>query len=274
MSEARPDKLFTIGEFSRATGLTIKTLRFYHDQKLLLPTFIDPGSGYRYYRDDLIDRARAIRLLRGLEVPLDQIREMLAGDEDCLAALVKHRQSLDQRIRQLRDVAKSLDQFIQQERQANAMLTTNSNDVQEKTIDGQLIAAVRMKGKYSDCGKGFSKIGRAFGRYIAGPCFLLHYDSEYKEDDADFEACMPLKAGGKAVDGVSVRELPAAHCVCLIHKGPYDQLGPSYAKAFKYAKEKGYTIASPTREVYMKGPGMFLKGNPKNYITEIQLPIG
>jgi effector-binding domain-containing protein len=59
-----------------------------------------------------------------------------------------------------------------------------------------------------------------------------------------------------------------------VHKGPYDQLGPSYARVLKYAKEKGYTIASPTREVYIKGPGMFLKGNPKNYITEIQLPIG
>ena len=30
----------------------------------------------------------------------------------------------------------------------------------------------------------------------------------------------------------------------------------------------------PTREVYLKGPGMIFKGNPKNYLTEIQLPIG
>jgi effector-binding domain-containing protein len=150
-------------------------------------------------------------------------------------------------------------------------MQTDEN-VQEKNVDAMLIAGVRMKGKYSDCGKGFSKIGRSFGRYIAGPCMLLHYDSEYKEDDADFEAAMPVKQS-KTVDGVSVRDLPAVRAATLIHKGPYDQLGPSYAKVLKYVKEKGYTIVSPTREVYIKGPGMIFKGNPKKYVTEIQIPI-
>ena len=145
--------------------------------------------------------------------------------------------------------------------------------VDEKDVPELLIAGVRMKGRYSDCSKGFSKIGRALGRFIAGPAMMLHYDDEYRQDDADFEACMPLKDAGKPVDGVSVRELPGVRCVCLIHKGPYDQLGPAYEKAIRYAKDKGYTIASPTREVYLKGPGMIFKGNPKNYLTEIQIPI-
>jgi DNA-binding transcriptional MerR regulator/DNA gyrase inhibitor GyrI len=276
MAEMQRNRLFSIGEFSRACGMTVKTLRFYHDERLLVPTFVDPQSGYRYYDATLNERARAIGFLRGLEFPLDQIREMLASADDpaaILAAMEKHKSTLDERIRHLRGLIRSLDAFIQQERQANVMVPQNP-DVQEKTLAPQLIAGVRMKGKYADCGKGFSKIGRSFGRHISGPCFLLHYDTEYKETDADFEACMPLKQAGKPVDGVSVRELPGARCVCLIHKGPYDQLGPSYAKAFKYAKEKGYTNTSPTREVYLKGPGMFLKGNPKNYVTEIQLPIG
>lgn len=38
-----------------------------------------------------------------------------------------------------------------------------------------------------------------------------------------------------------------------------------------YVKEKGYRVALPTREVYLKGPGMILKGNPKKYLTEIQM---
>ena len=264
-------ELFSIGEFSRASGLTVKTLRFYHDEKLLEPASIDPQTGYRYYAPAQLERARTIVFLRALEIPLEQIREMLSS-EDYLGALEKHRSILGQRIRHLRGVVRSLDSFLQQE--GHAAMTPISTDVQEKTLPAQLIAGVRMKGKYSDCGQGFSRIGRAFGRYIAGPCFLLHYDTEYKETDADFEACMPLKRADKGADGVSVRELPGIKCVCLIHKGPYDQLGPSYARAFKYVKEKGYTVLSPTREVYIKGPGMFLKGNPKNYVTEIQLPIG
>jgi effector-binding domain-containing protein len=145
-------------------------------------------------------------------------------------------------------------------------------EIREKTLDPMLIAGVRMKGKYSECGQGFSKIGRAMGRYIGGAPFLLHYDHEYKEDDADFEACMPLKQA-KTADGIAVRDLAGGRCICLIHKGPYDQLGHAYAKILQYAKQKGYAIHTPTREVYVKGPGMIFKGNPKNYVTEIQMLI-
>jgi DNA-binding transcriptional MerR regulator/effector-binding domain-containing protein len=268
-------KMFSIGEFSRVTGITVKTLRFYHEEKLLLPTLIDATSGYRYYDPSLIERARAIVLLRELEFSLDQIKEMLSSADDSAAlaaAMRKHKSTLEQRIRELRGVVRSLDRFLAEQGQETAM-SQPAYEVQEKSVDPLLIAGVRMKGRYSDCGKGFAKIGRAFGRLIAGPCLLLHYDAEYKEDDADFEACMPVRSA-KSVDGVSVRQLPAARCVCLVHKGPYDQLGPSYEKAIRYAKDKGYTIASPTREVYLKGPGMIFKGNPKNYVTEIQLPIG
>src|ERR1700759_2976782 len=115
---------FTIGEFSRACGIPVKTLRFYHDGKLLVPSFVDPQSGYRYYDVALIDRARTIRFLRELEFPLDQIREMLGQESDHLAAMERHRETLDRRLRQLRGVIKSIDQFIEQERQANIMSST------------------------------------------------------------------------------------------------------------------------------------------------------
>ena len=145
-------------------------------------------------------------------------------------------------------------------------------EVEEKSVDSMLVAGMRMKGKYSDCGRGFAQIGRQFGRHICGKAFLLHYDTEYKEEDADFEACMPVRKS-TADGGISVRELPGGRCVALLHRGPYDELGQSYAKILAYAKDRGYEIETPTREVYIKGPGMIFKGNPKNYLTEIQLLI-
>ena len=150
-------------------------------------------------------------------------------------------------------------------------------EVVEKTVEDILIAAIRMKGKYSDCGKGFSRLGRIWGRYICGPCFLLHYDQEYKENDADFEACFPIRpsgaktVAGRDTDGISIRELPGGRCVALLHRGPYDELGRSYEKILKYVKSKNYAIETPTREVYLKSPGMIFKGNPNKYLTEIQL---
>jgi effector-binding domain-containing protein len=145
-------------------------------------------------------------------------------------------------------------------------------EVEEKVLDSLLIAGVRMKGRYSTCGQGFARIGKNLNWRISGKSFLLVYDTEYKEDDADFEACMPIRKG-KAVDGISIRELPGGRSVSLLHKGPYQEVSRSYEKIVAYVDDKGYEIVMPTREVYLKGPGLIFRGNPKNYLTEIQMLV-
>ena len=145
-------------------------------------------------------------------------------------------------------------------------------EVEEKVLEPILIAGVRYKGKYSDCGKGFAKIGKALGRFIRGKPFCLYYDGEYREDDADIEACMPLSQKREA-EGISVRELPGGRCLTLLHKGPYEELGRSYAKILKHVEKTGHEVGLPTREVYLKGPGMIFRGNLRKYLTEIQMPI-
>jgi len=272
MSEASRE-MFSIGEFSKLTQLTVKTLRFYHEEGLLIPAFVDPDTGYRYYDQNGLETARAIAYLRSLEFSLADIKTLLhhQGDEDLLNTLQRQQSAVKKRIKQLRKVALSIDQFILEERQARTMSQT-VNNVQEKMLEPLLVAGIRMKGKYSDCGRGFARIGRSLGRFICGKPLLLHYDSEYREDDADFEACMPVRQR-KEIDGLTVRELPGGRCVSLVHQGPYDQLGRSYARVFEYLNDHKYKVILPTREVYLKGPGMILKGNPKNYLTEIQILI-
>jgi len=80
-------------------------------------------------------------------------------------------------------------------------------------------------------------------------------------------------ATAKGMDGISLREIPGGRCVALLHKGPYDELGRSYEKILRYIKDRGYKIQPPSREVYLKGPGMIFRGNPKKYLTEIQMMV-
>jgi effector-binding domain-containing protein len=102
--------------------------------------------------------------------------------------------------------------------------------------------------------------------------WLPLFDDEHREADADFEACLPIRQK-KAVDGIAVRDLPGGRCVSLVHRGGYDHLGHSYAKVFEFINRRNYQVLMPTREVYLKGPGMFFKGNPKKHLTEIQVLI-
>jgi DNA-binding transcriptional MerR regulator/effector-binding domain-containing protein len=267
--------VFTIGDVSKITGLTVKTLRFYHEKGLLIPSCVDEQTGYRYYDRSKIETARVITHLRSLDLSLEEIGEILrtAGDDaDLRDVMQRQRATLQGKIRRYREIVSLLDQFLNQEEQARRIMAQSSFQIEEKTTGPVLVAGIRIKGRYADCGKAFGRIGKQFGRHIRGKPLLLHYDAEFREDNADFEACMPIQQV-KPVDGIAVRELPGGRCVSLLHKGPYDQLGRSYAQILDYVRGKGYEVVLPTREVYHKGPGMIFRGNPKNYLTEIQIPI-
>ena len=271
---------YTIGEFSKLSGLSVKTLRFYHEKDLLVPSDVQASSGYRLYDARLLDRARIIRQLRELDFSLAEITDILSdtsdsshkGGTDVLVHLENHLKSIQSREQRYREIASSLAMIIRIEREAQVTMETSTFEIEEKLIDPVLIAGVRMQGKYSEMGRGFAKIGRKFGRLIVGKAFSLHYDDEFREDDANFETCMPVREKREA-EGISVRELPATRCVTLIHKGAYNQIHRAYARVFDYVKSNGLEVEIPTREVYLKGPGMLFKGNPKKYLTEIQIPV-
>jgi DNA-binding transcriptional MerR regulator len=266
---------YSIGEFSQVTGLPVKTLRFYHEKGILLPSSIDESTGYRFYDASKIEKARVIMRLRAMEFSIEDIAKVLvecADEADILNHLQRQRNTLQQRIREDRDIIRSLDEIIASEKEAQRILEQADFAVEEKSAETMIIAGIRIKGKYRDCGEIFSRLGKAVGRYIAGKPLCLYYDGEYREEDADFEPCFPIRKEVN-VPGVSVRSMPTARCLTLLHRGPYTQLGRSYAKILNAADERKQTIALPTREVYLKGPGMIFKGNPKNYLTEIQLPI-
>lgn len=267
--------MYRIGDFSKLAGLSIKTLRFYQEKALLMPAAVDPESGYRYYNDANLEKARAIVALRGLDFSLDEIAEVLrefADESDLVEFFERRKAELAERIRRQEDVVSLLDRVIANENAARGIMQQANVNVETKTIAPRWIAGIRFRGKYSDCGSRFAALGRAVGRYIAGPPLCLYYDDEYRKDDADIEACMPIRKEISA-EGVQVRQLPGGQVAVLLHRGPYELLGRSYAKILKHVREAGSEIAAPCREVYLKGPGMIFRGNPKKYLTEIQLPL-
>ncbi len=268
--------MFTIGQFSRISGFTVKTLRFYHEKGLLVPPCVDDETGYRYYNQGSAERARVISALRELGFSVAEVAEILThcdDESDLIEYLQRRKATLEERIRDERTVLARLNTIISNEREARTMAENATFQVEEKRLEPMLVAGVRMKGKYSDCGKGFAKLGRAVGRHACGKPMNLYYDGEYRENDADMEPCFPVKPAAKESSGITIRELPGGRCVALLHRGPYDDLGRSYERLFACIEEKGYKTLLPSREIYLKGPGMIFRGNPKKYLTEIQILI-
>jgi len=264
----------SIGEFSAITSLTIKSLRLYHEKGILVPSEVDEFTQYRYYDERNLEIARSVKILKDFDFSLSEIKEILNdldSDTNLLEQLQDKFSQIQEKIERYRNISNSLQNTIKIEKE-NKMKTKENFDIEEKEVETVLVAGYRMKGKYHEIGSGFAKLGKKFGRHINGKPLGLYYDGEYKENDADFEACFPIRKG-KEEEGISVRELKGGKCVSLLHKGPYDIVGESYKKIFSAVNEKGYKKILPTREVYIKGPGMIFKGNPQNYITEIQIFI-
>jgi DNA-binding transcriptional MerR regulator/effector-binding domain-containing protein len=267
--------MYTIGDFSKIIGLTVKTLRFYHEQGLLIPSAVDDKTGYRYYDRSKIETARVITHLKSLDLTIEEIGAILRDakdDADLRDIMERQKALLESKIKRYRMIVRSLNQFLAAEAETRKLMTKPTFQVEEKTILPLLIAGIRMKGRYANSGTGFSRIGKSLGRYICGKPMLLHYDAEFRQDDADFEACMPVRTE-KQVDGISIRRISGGRCVSCLHNGPYEQMGRSYAKILDYVRGKGYEVQMPTREIYLKGPGMIFAGNPSNYLTEIQIMI-
>ena len=105
----------TIGDFSRASHLSVKTLRHYHEVGLLEPSEVDPDNGYRYYSEAQIPLAQVIRRLRGLQMPVADVKSVLAApDSDARNRLiVEHLDRLELELAHTREAVGELRDLLQ-----------------------------------------------------------------------------------------------------------------------------------------------------------------
>ena len=145
-------------------------------------------------------------------------------------------------------------------------------EVREEEAPETLLFGLRHRGTYQNIGRLISVVYRKAGRHAAGRPFCLYYDDEYKEEGADVEVCVPAR-GRAAIEGLDCRLLPGGRAAALVHTGPYEKLGQSYAKLFDYLRRLKKNMMLPIREEYLKGPGLIVRGDPARYRTKIMLML-
>ncbi|KTS79144.1 transcriptional regulator, partial [Paenibacillus jamilae] len=71
-------KYFSIGEVSRLKNVTIKALRYYHNIGLLIPAYINPDNGYRYYTINQFIYLDIIKISKQSNVSVKEIKALFA----------------------------------------------------------------------------------------------------------------------------------------------------------------------------------------------------
>ena len=267
--------MLTIGEFSQAAKITVKALRHYHELCLLAPELVDEETGYRYHGWKSFERARAISALKEMGFSLSQIGELMARtseDSELAGPLREKLKEIETGIRQQRAVQRRIREFLA-EIESMGREQKAGTEVGEEDVPETLLFSVRHQGRYQEIGRLISAVYRKAGRHAAGPPFCLYYDGEYKEEGADYEVCVPARRR-LGIEGLDCRLLPGGKAAAIVHAGPYEMLGSSYGKLFDYLRSRGKDIRLPIREVYLKGPGFIVRGDPARYRTKILLMLG
>jgi DNA-binding transcriptional MerR regulator len=103
------DGLLTIGAFSRASLVSAKQLRAYHDAGLLVPVEVDSDTGYRRYSVDQLTDAAIIVRLRALDLPLKAVREVLEARDPARtrAILDAHQRVMQDRLAEVERIVAS-----------------------------------------------------------------------------------------------------------------------------------------------------------------------
>ena len=267
------ENLIPIGRFSRMTRLSVKALRRYDEAGLLPPARVDESSGYRYYRHSQANQAEAIRILRRVDMPLEEIRSILAEEEPEVVhkQLAAHRDRLAERLADEERMLAFLERLM--ERGGEVM----PYQVSVKHLDDQPVAAVRKRTKLAsigeDIGTGFAEIkGHLAGRGLgpaAAPLIVFH-DVIDEDNDGDIEICIPVSEPISGDGSVYGRILEGGPVATTIHRGPYAEIAPAYHTVAGWIQEHGHEMAGPPREVYLNDPR---EVGEDEQLTEVDWPI-
>jgi len=148
-------------------------------------------------------------------------------------------------------------------------------EVKLKKIEPMQTATMSHIGPYSESGKLYKEIAEWLKQKqlkITGPPFGWFYDNpqEVRAQKLRSEVGFPFKGEAKLEGKIKIKKIPAQEVLSIIHKGPYREVGPSYAALFKHAKEKGYIPLGCPIEIYLNDPA---KVPETELLTEIQVPI-
>lgn len=264
--------LLAIGDFSRATHLSIKTLRHYHQVGLLEPAEVDLETGYRRYSTGQIPAAQIIRRFRALEMPLDEIQAVLHAPDlrtrDRLIAA--HLSRMEAALSRTQQAVASLHDLLEH-RAAPAA-------VDLRRVEATSAAAISATIDVADALMWFQgALGELRGTLAAqgvralGPAGGLYSGELFADGRGLATVFVPCHDRLEAMGRVVPATVPAADLATIVHSGPHTDIDRAYGALATYVSEHEMAVDGPVREYYLVGPGD--AADESAWRTEIGWPV-
>jgi DNA-binding transcriptional MerR regulator len=260
----------SIGDFARATHLSVKTLRYYHDAGLLVPATIDPHSGYRRYGVDQIGTAQVIRRFRDLGMPVDDVRTVLRTSD--LGArnelIVGHLRRLEQELEATQAAVSSLRDLLEH--------PVIDLPVEHRSLDSARVAAISGEVATSQIGAWLQgALGELYATASAqgvedpGVAGGVYDNGLFEADGGDAVVYLPCPL--EPVGRIRALDLPAVDLAVVTHAGPEAGIDRAYGALAAYVARHALAVDGPVRELYPVNRHHL--ADPARWRTEIGWPI-
>lgn len=262
--------MLKIGEFSKLSHLTIKALRFYEKEGLLIPDEVDLQTGYRFYKTSQLTKAAMIKSYRQLGLTIEEIKEIYNGT-DKKKVLISKIKMLENQKKDIESCLSIINHILENDEM--------SYQVTVKEIPETIVyySEVKVK-KYSDMMKIIPSLKKECLelnpqiKCTKPPYeFCKYLDKEHKETDIMIRYHEAVKSMGIESGQIKFKKIPATKVLSLFYKGAYDEIGKAYSFLMKYVEENDYHVCGLARECYIDG--IWNKKSVDEWLTEIQLPI-
>jgi DNA-binding transcriptional MerR regulator len=262
----------TIGDFSRATYLSVKTLRHYHRVGLLEPADVDPGTGYRRYTTDQIPTAQVIRRFRDLDMPLEQIGAVLrAPDLRTRNELISaHLATLEQGLARAQSAVASLRDLL--------AAPSAHAPVSHRRVGATVAAAITATVSVSDLLPWYlGALGElhatldARGAAADGPAGGMYASELFTRERGQATIFVPTATEIRPLGRVVPAVVPAAELAVIVHPGSHANVDRAYGALATYVASHALRVDGPIREYYLVGRQDTADEN--DWRTEICWPI-
>jgi DNA-binding transcriptional MerR regulator len=222
----------TIGDFSRATFLSVKTLRHYHRVGLLEPDDVDPGTGYRRYTSDQIPTAQVIRRFRDLDMPLENIRSVLRAPDQVIRSqlIAAHLTKLEQSLADTQHAVASLRDLLEHPSPPFA--------IEHRRVPATAAAAITDTVEVADLAAWYQgAVGEvratlsAQGTTSGGPPGGIYANELFSEERGEATVFIPVDEVVRPVGRVGLLVVPPTELAVITHIGTHADVDRSYGVA-------------------------------------------
>jgi DNA-binding transcriptional MerR regulator len=264
--------MLTIGDFSRMTHLSVKTLRHYHQVGLLEPSSVNPDSGYRYYTAGQVPLAQVIVRLRNLEMPVPDVKAVLAAPDAAQRneLISAHLGRLEAGLASTRAAVSSLRNLLER---PSGQLTVERRTVPQARGIG--IRAIVDRADILMWWRG--ALGELHATADAqrlepsGPSAGLYASEIFQDDRGEALVFIPVSGDVRPVGRTAPVTVAAAELAVAAHRGSLADVDVIYGDLGAYVMRHELSVEGPLREYYLRGSRE--TPDESQWLTEIGWPI-